>query len=76
MEFYAIGDTVSLMGPQWRAKQGHVTEVMAKNVAYNIFNDFQNVESERSYINHLNILCMMDTGDGAVFVYRDKKGGK
>ena len=72
---YAIGDSASLMGPQWRAKQGHVAEVMAKNVAYNIFNAIQNIDSKRSYINHLNILCMMDTGNGAALVYRNDKGG-
>ncbi len=73
---YAIGDSASLMGPQWRAKQGHVAEVMAKNVAYNIFQHTQGMNSKRSYEEHLNILCVMDTGDGAAFVYRDNKGGK
>jgi len=73
---YAIGDSASLMGPEWRAKQGHVAEVMAKNVAYNIFQHSQKMNSKRSYIEHLNILCVMDTGDGAAFVYRDNKGGK
>ena len=73
---YAIGDSVSLMGPQWRAKQGHVAEVMAKNVAYNIAMKLQNIDSKRSYMEHLNILCVMDTGNGASFVYRDNKGGK
>ncbi len=73
---YAIGDSASLMGPEWRAKQGHVAEVMAKNVAYNIFQHAQKIDSKRSYKEHLNILCVMDTGDGAAFVYRDNKGGK
>ncbi len=73
---YAIGDTASLMGPEWRAKQGHVAEVMAKNVAYNINAHMQGIDSKRSYMAHLNILCVMDTGDGAAFVYRDEKGGK
>jgi sulfide:quinone oxidoreductase len=73
---YAIGDAASLMGPQWRAKQGHVAEVMAKNVAYNIAMKIQNIDSKRSYMEHLNILCVMDTGNGAAFVYRDNKGGK
>jgi len=44
---YAIGDAVSLMGPDWRAKQGHVAEVMAKNVAYNIFNHMQKIDSKK-----------------------------
>lgn len=73
---YAIGDSASLMGPEWRAKQGHVAEVMAKNVAYNIMNRIQNIDSKESYMEHLNILCVMDTGKGAAFVYRNDKGGQ
>jgi len=70
---YAIGDSASLMGPEWRAKQGHVAEVMAKNISYNIFQKMQNINSKRGYMEHLNILCVMDTGDGAAFVYRSNK---
>ena len=73
---YAIGDTAALMGPEWKAKQGHVAEVMARNVAYNIFQHAQNIDSKKGYTDHLNILCVMDTGNGAAFVYRDEKGGK
>ncbi len=73
---YAIGDSASLMGPEWRAKQGHVAEVMAKNVAYNIMNRIQNIDSKQSYMEYLNILCVMDTGNGAAFVYRSDNGGK
>jgi sulfide:quinone oxidoreductase len=64
---YAIGDSVMLLGKNdWKAKQGHVAEIMARNVAHNI----KNPKDKKSYIEHLNILCMMDTGDGAAFVYR------
>ena len=73
---YAIGDSASLMGPKWRAKQGHVAEVMARNVAYNINAKIEGIDSKYSYEEHLNILCVMDTGDGAAFVYRDDRGGK
>ncbi|SFV63523.1 FAD-dependent pyridine nucleotide-disulphide oxidoreductase [hydrothermal vent metagenome] len=73
---YAIGDSASLMGPEWRAKQGHVAEVMARNVAYNINAKIEKIDSKYSYKEHLNILCVMDTGDGAAFVYRDNNGGK
>ncbi len=73
---YAIGDSAALMGPSWRAKQGHVAEVMAKNVAYNIFQHSQRIDSKYSYLEHLNILCVMDTGNGAAFIYRSEKGGK
>ena len=73
---YAIGDSAALLGPEWRAKQGHVAEVMAKNTAYNIFNKMQKIDSKESYMGHLDILCVMDTGNGAAFVHRSSKGGK
>jgi len=73
---YAIGDSASLMGPKWRAKQGHVAEIMAKNVAYNIYQKMQNIQSKRGYLEHINILCVMDTGDGAAFVYRTEETAK
>ena len=70
---YAIGDVASLEGYDWRAKQGHVAEVMAKNVAHNIGERDANTTNFKGYHEHLNILCVMDTGDGAAFVYRDEK---
>jgi len=70
---YAIGDIASLEGYEWRAKQGHIAEVMAKNVVHNIKEKDNGGTSFLGYHKHLNILCVMDTGDGAAFVYRDDK---
>ncbi|WP_297442782.1 FAD-dependent oxidoreductase [Sulfurimonas sp.] len=70
---YAIGDVASLEGYDWRAKQGHVAEVMAKNTAHNIQERDKGGSDFKGYNEHLNILCVMDTGDGAAFVYRDEK---
>ena len=70
---YAIGDIASLEGYDWRAKQGHIAEVMAKNVVHNIKEKDNNGFAFLGYDEHLNILCVMDTGDGAAFVYRDEK---
>ena len=70
---YAIGDVASLEGYDWRAKQGHVAEVMAKNAAHNIEQRDNGGSDFKGYHEHLNILCVMDTGDGAAFVYRDEK---
>lgn len=69
---YAIGDATALMGPTWRAKQGHIAEAMARNVAYNILMHMQKIDSRHSYMEHLNILCVMDMGSGAAFVYRSE----
>jgi len=70
---YAIGDIAALEGYDWRAKQGHIAEVMAKNVAHNINERDNHSYDFKGYNSHLNILCVMDSGDGAAFVYRDEK---
>ena len=73
---FAIGDSAALEGPDWKAKQGHIAEVMARNVAFNIEMMVKGNDARKGYKDHLNILCVMDSGDGAAFVYRDDKGGK
>ncbi len=70
---YAIGDCAALEGPAWRAKQGHIAEVMARSVAFNMAARDSNVTERQGYREHLNILCIMDSGDGAAFVYRDDR---
>ncbi len=70
---YAVGDVAALQGYDWRAKQGHIAEVMARNVAHNIETRDKNGTDFKGYNEHLNILCVMDSGDGAAFVYRDEK---
>ncbi len=62
-------------GPDWRAKQGHIAEVMARNVAHNIDVAEKGFGEKKGYKGHLNILCVMDSGDGAAFVYRSDSGG-
>jgi sulfide:quinone oxidoreductase len=75
-KIYAIGDSAAIEGPDWKAKQGHIAEVMARNTAFNISNQLKGDSQRKGYQDHLNILCVMDSGDGAAFVYRDNKGGK
>lgn len=72
---YAVGDVAYIEGPEWRAKQGHIAEVMAKNTAHNIIlKDTPHSKKEKKgYQEHLNILCVMDMGNGAGFVLRDHK---
>ena len=73
---YAVGDVAALDGPQWRAKQGHIAEVMARNVAFNIEQKDKGLSGFKGYAEHINILCVMDTGNGASFVYRDAHKAK
>jgi len=70
---YAVGDIAALEGPEWKAKQGHIAEIMAKIAVYNITMSEKRVSNRKSYIGHLNILCIMDSGNGAAFVFRNDK---
>jgi len=67
---WAVGDVAALEGPQWAAKQGHLAEVMARTAAHNI-EAAGTSRPRQSYTPHLCILCVMDSGDGAAWVYRD-----
>jgi len=70
---FAIGDIAALEGPDWIAKQGHIAELMGRNAAYNISEIEKGSDKRKGYQEHLNILCVMDTGDGAAFVFRNGK---
>lgn len=70
---YAAGDIASLEGPEWKAKQGHLAELMAKQAAFNIIMTEKGKSERKSYVEHLNILCIMDSGNGAAFVFRNSK---
>ena len=72
-DVYAIGDIAAIEGPEWIAKQGHIAELMGRNAAHNILTSEAGSGSKRGYQNELNILCVMDTGDGAAFVFRNDK---
>ena len=70
--WYAVGDAAALDGPEWKAKQGHIAEFMAECAANNCGVEHLGLEEPmRGYQEHLNVLCVMDTGDGAGFVFRN-----
>lgn len=70
---YAVGDVAALEGPEWKAKQGHVAEVMARIAANDIARKEGGLGQAESYVDDLCILCVMDMGNGAGFVYRDDR---
>ncbi len=72
-DVYAGGDIAALEGPDWRAKQGHTAEVMAHTAAHSIAAHTAGKPQRKGYQAHLSILCVMDTGNGAAFVYRGRK---
>jgi sulfide:quinone oxidoreductase len=68
---WGVGDAAALEGPEWRAKQGHVAEAMAKVAAENALALEEGRPERKGYAAHLAILCLMDMGNGAAWVYRD-----
>ena len=70
---FAIGDAAAYEGPEWTARQGHIAEIMGRNAAHNILQIENGKTDFKGYQEHLNILCIMDMGNGAAFVYRDSK---
>ncbi len=72
-DVYAAGDVAALEGPEWRAKQGHTAEVMARNAAANILAAEAGRPERKGYQAHLAIVCLMDVGSGAAMVYRGRK---
>lgn len=70
---YVIGDSSSFDGPEWRAKQGHLAEAMARISAKNIAQREAGKPQSETFSQHLNILCVMDLGNEAAFIFRDEK---
>lgn len=70
---FAVGDIAAVEGPDWRAKQGHLTVAMAGIAVRTIANSLKQRVSREDYREHVNIVCVMDTGNGAAFVKRTNK---
>ena len=69
---WAIGDAAALEGPEWRAKQGHLAEVMARVAAANIAAAEAGQPERESYLPEVGITCLLDMGNGAAYVRRDQ----
>ena len=72
-DVFAIGDISAMEGPEWIAKQGHVAELMGRIAAHNIISSETRSLAKKHYHESPNILCVMDTGNGAAFVFRNTK---
>jgi sulfide:quinone oxidoreductase len=70
---WAVGDAAALLGPEWRAKQGHLAEVMARTMAANVRAIEEGKPERLSYLPQVGITCLLDTGDGAAYVHRDAR---
>ncbi len=73
---WAIGDMAAIEGPEWKAKQGHLAEVMARIASHNIHSLESGRSDLKSYTDHIEIICMMDGGSGGFYIFRDSKKNK
>lgn len=67
---YAIGDVAALPELPYAAKQGHVAEIMANVSVKNFHYKISGMNSRVGYAEKLEIICLMDSGDGAALVKR------
>ena len=70
---WAIGDAAALQGPDWRAKQGHVAEVMARVAASNVQAHDAGRPGRESYLPDLRITCLLDMRNGGAYIHRDSE---
>jgi len=70
---FAIGDSAELQGPSWRAKQGHLAEVMARVAVKNFVEAERGKAASSSYVPHVSIMCLLDMGRSGFLVYRNAK---
>ncbi len=70
---YAVGDVAALEGPEWRAKQGHLAEVMAHVAVGAVKQRLAGNAPTESYIDQVSIVCLMDEGRDAALVMRDSR---
>ena len=70
---WAVGDSAALQGPEWRAKQGHLAEVMARVAAANVAATAAGRPERESYLPEVGITCLLDMGNGAAYVHRDDR---
>ncbi|OAD22468.1 sulfide-quinone reductase [Candidatus Thiomargarita nelsonii] len=68
---YAVGDGGSHPGPQWLPKQAHMADLQAEAAAKNLLAEQQGQEAQHQFKTEL--ICIIDTLDKGVLIYRNSK---
>ncbi|MDD3761776.1 MAG: FAD-dependent oxidoreductase [Nevskiales bacterium] len=68
---FVAGDSGSFPGPDWAPKQAHMADLQAKAAAVNILDMLDGKTPQATFRNEL--VCIVDTLDGGILVYRDSK---
>ena len=68
---YVAGDTGSYPGPDWLPKQAHLADLQAKTAAKNLLAERQGHPA--THVFRSELICIVDTLDSGMLVYRDLK---
>ncbi len=68
---YVAGDAGSFPGPDWLPKQAHMADLQAKAAAENLVGELSGKEPRRTP--RPELICIVDTLDSGMLVYRDVK---
>ncbi len=68
---YVVGDTGSYPGPDWLAKQAHQADLQAEAAAKNIAGEINGQTPSHNFKSEL--VCIIDTVDSGILVYRSEK---
>lgn len=68
---YVAGDAGSFPGPDWMPKQAHMADLQAKAAAKNIALNLSGEPASEKF--KIELICIVDTLDKGILVYRDEK---
>jgi sulfide:quinone oxidoreductase len=68
---FVAGDAGSYPGPDWLPKQAHMADLQAKAAAENLLNALNGQAASARFKPEL--ICIVDTLDKGILVYRDEK---
>jgi sulfide:quinone oxidoreductase len=70
---YVAGDAGSYPGPDWMPKQAHMADLQAKAAAKNIALNLASKPASEKF--KVELICIVDTLDKGILVYRSEKRG-
>jgi sulfide:quinone oxidoreductase len=68
---YVAGDSGSYPGPDWLPKQAHIADLQAKTAAENLLSALAGKPPVARF--KVELICIVDTLDRGILVYRDEK---
>lgn len=68
---FVVGDAGSFPGPDWMPKQAHIADLQAKTAAHNLLDTLEGKSPSKRF--RPELICIIDTLDAGILIYRDIK---